>query len=96
MTPDDEMLMAYADGELDPLAAKRVEREIAANPELAATIEAHRALRRRLGAAFAPVLDAPVPDRLAALLETNVIALHRPLLPGPDPAGSVALQWLRR
>ena len=85
MTPDDEMLMAYADGELDPLAAKRVEREIAANPELAATIEAHRALRRRLGAAFAPVLDAPVPDRLAALLETNVIAFAPPVVARPRP-----------
>ena len=29
MNPDDEMLMAYADGELDLLTTKRVERAIA-------------------------------------------------------------------
>ena len=80
--PDDEMLMAYADGELDPLAAKRVERAIAADPALAAKVAAQRALRARLGAAFAPVADAPVPDRLAAMLTPDVL----PLLPRPVPA----------
>ncbi len=82
MSPDDAMLMAYADGELDPLTAKRVERAIAADPELAAKVAAQRALRVRLGAAFAPVADAPVPDRLAALLTSNVL----PLVPRPVPA----------
>jgi hypothetical protein len=80
--PDDEMLMAYADGELDPLAAKRVERAIAADPALAVKVAAQRALRARLGAAFAAVSDAPVPDRLAAILTSDVV----PLLPRPLPA----------
>lgn len=74
MIPDEEQLMAYADGELDPLSAKRVERAIAANPALAKTVEAHRNLRAQLGAAFAPVLDVPVPDHLTAMLESNVVA----------------------
>lgn len=52
MTPDDEMLMAYADGELDALTAKRVERAIAEDPELAAKVAAHRRLRSDLAAAF--------------------------------------------
>jgi hypothetical protein len=85
MIPDAEMLMAYADGELDPLAAKRVERAIAADPALAETVEAHRALRRQLGAAFAPVLDQPIPDRLTAMLDTNVVALIPRTLPAPQP-----------
>ena len=84
-TPDDDMLMAYADGELDPLTAKRMERAIAADPALAETVAAHRALRLRLGAAFAPVLEAAVPDHLAAMLETNVVAITPRAMPVPQP-----------
>lgn len=84
-TPDDEMLMAYADGELDPLAAKRVERAIAADPSLAETVEAHRALRAQLGAAFAPVLDQPVPDRLTAMLDSNVVTFTAAAVPAAQP-----------
>lgn len=83
--PDHDMLMAYADGELDPLAAKRVERAIAADPALAETVAAHRALRLRLGTAFAPVLEAAVPDHLAAMLETNVVAIAPRALSAPQP-----------
>ena len=85
LTPDDDMLMAYADGELDPLAAKRVERAIEADPALAETVAAHRALRQRLGAVFAPILDAAVPDHLAAMLETNVVAIAPRTLPILQP-----------
>ncbi|MBW8840943.1 MAG: anti-sigma factor [Sphingomonadales bacterium] len=76
--------MAYADGELDPLNAKRVERAIAGDPALAAQVERHRALRKRISDGFAPVADERVPDRLAALLEHNVVVLpassRRPVL----------------
>ena len=82
MRPDDEMLMAYADGELDPLAAKRVERAIAADPALGDAVTAHRALRARIGTAFAATADEPVPDRLAALLMSNVTAIP----PRPAPS----------
>lgn len=84
-TPDDEMLMAYADGELDPLNAKRVEKAIAADPALAEIVEGHRALRSTLGNAFAPVLDQPVPDRLAAMLQSNVVAFVPKPAPVPQP-----------
>jgi hypothetical protein len=70
-----ELLMAYADGELDPLNAKRVERAIAGDPALADQVERHRALRKRISVGFAPVADERVPDRLAALLEHNVVEL---------------------
>jgi hypothetical protein len=81
VTPDDEMLMAYADGELDPLAARRVERAIAADPALAEAVAAHRALRARIGGAFAATADEPVPDRLTALLGSTVVPIQPRLMP---------------
>lgn len=84
-TPDDEMLMAYADGELDPLNTKRVEKAMAADPALAKAVEDHRALRRALGGAFAPILDEPVPDHLAAMLRSNVVPITVPAVPAPKP-----------
>ncbi|MCR5870630.1 MULTISPECIES: anti-sigma factor family protein [unclassified Sphingomonas] len=80
MTIDPEMLMAYADGELDPLAAKRVERAIAADPALAQQVEAHRALITSLRTAFAPVADAPPPHSVVAMLaeSARVVPLARP------------------
>lgn len=74
MTIDRETLMAYADGECDPLTARRVERAIAADPALAAEVEAQRALRARIGAAFAPIAAAPVPPRIAELAASNIVA----------------------
>jgi len=78
VTIEPEMLMAYADGELDPLNAKRVERAIAIDPALAQQVERHRALRRRIADSFAPVADEQVPDRLAGLLKSNLVDF-----PGP-------------
>ncbi|HEX7695713.1 MAG TPA: anti-sigma factor [Sphingomonas sp.] len=77
MSVDAETLMAYADGELDPLAARRVERAIAADPSLAAEVERHRALRARVAGGFAAVATEPVPDHLAAMLRSNVVDLPR-------------------
>ena len=88
MTIEPELLMAYADGELDPLAAKRVERAIAEDPALAEEVERHRRLRARIAGEFAPVVEEPVPDRLAALLRSNVVPLPRPR---PKPRGFA--QW---
>ena len=88
MTPpetiSDEMLMAYADGELDPLNMKRVERAMAADAAVAQAVAAHRALRAQLGAAFAPVAEVPVPGALAALLTTNVVPLPQPMVAAPS------------
>jgi len=78
VTIDPETLMAFADGELDPLAAKRVERAIAADPVLAEQVAAQRALRARLSAAFAPLAEEAVPDALAARLRSNVVTLAAP------------------
>jgi len=82
MTIDPETLMAYADGELDPLNVKRVERAMAADPALAVEVERQRALRQRIAGSFAPVTEEPVPERLTSLLKANVVPMPRP----PRPA----------
>lgn len=69
MRIDDATLMAYADGELDEAARAKVEAAIAADPALQARVAAHRELRATVAGAFAGVIDEPVPDRLAAMLQ---------------------------
>jgi hypothetical protein len=64
MSFDDETLMAYADGELAPVLRAQVEQAMRDDPQVAAAVERHRALRADVFAAFAGVLDEPVPDRL--------------------------------
>lgn len=64
MNYDDETLMAYADGELDPGQRAAIDAAAAKDPALAARLEKHRALRARVSGAFAPLIEQPVPDRL--------------------------------
>lgn len=78
MIPDDAMLMAYADGELDPLAAKRVERALAADPALTRRVDAHRTVRTRVSAAY-PVETSITPDPLAALIQSQATVV--PMIP---------------
>ena len=59
-----ERVMAYVDGELDAADRAAFEAEMAADPALAAGVAAQRKLAERLAAAYAPVLDEPVPLRL--------------------------------
>lgn len=66
MSFSDETLMAYADGELEPAARAEVESAMRGDPEVAARVARHQALRTDVFAAFAPVLDEPVPARLSA------------------------------
>ena len=68
MSITDEQIAAYADGELYGAELAMVEAAIAADPAVARKIEAHRALKSKLGGHFAPILDQPVPDHLAAML----------------------------
>ena len=60
----DEILMAYADGEVDADTRRQIETAMATDPTIAERIDKHRALRMDLGAAFGGVLDEPVPSRL--------------------------------
>jgi anti-sigma factor RsiW len=59
-----DMLMAYADGELDSETRRAIEAEMAIDPRVAQEVERQRALRADVGAAFDGVLDEQVPDRL--------------------------------
>ncbi|MFM2371163.1 MAG: hypothetical protein RIS85_885 [Pseudomonadota bacterium] len=68
MKPTPEQIAAFADGELDGMEQTGIEAAIAADPALQQQIDAHRALRARLGSHFAGIAAEPVPDRLAALL----------------------------
>lgn len=71
MTVTPEEIAAFADGELDPRRSAQVAAAVARDPGLAAQVERHRRLKATLSARFAPVLDAPVPARLSALLENR-------------------------
>jgi hypothetical protein len=70
MTFSDEILMAYADGELGEPARAAVERAIRTDPAVAERVAQHRALRSRVSNAFAGVLDEPVPQRLQSTVSS--------------------------
>ena len=75
MRIDDDLLMAFLDGELDEVTRARVERALAEDPELQVRLDIQRRLRDRLAAHYAPVAEEEVPERFRAMLETNVVAL---------------------
>lgn len=66
MTLPDEVLMAYADGNLDAKARAEVEQAIANDPQIARRVAAHKELQTRIKATFDPVIGEPVPERLLA------------------------------
>lgn len=74
MRIDDELLMALADGELDEVTRARVERAVAEDPALKARLDVQQRLRARLAAHYAPAVGEDVPERLRAMLETNVVS----------------------
>lgn len=66
MPIDEERLLAWVDGALDPTAAAEVAAAVAADPELAALAASHRAVAGRLRGGFDTLLHEPVPAALAA------------------------------
>jgi anti-sigma factor RsiW len=74
MSIPDETLMAYADGELEPEQQAEVEAAMAADPKVAERVEQHQALRRKLNAAYDPVLLDTVPEALVASVRTSPAA----------------------
>lgn len=87
MRQDDEMLMRYADGELDEVARARVERAAAEDPATMVRLDEHRRLRARIAAHYAPVADELAPDRLTSLLAGNVVAIE------PVRRRTMRLRW---
>ena len=80
---DPATLVAYLDGELDPLGQARVERSLAADPELRARSAALQRVDALLEAAFDPILD-------------GAVCRHWHLTTRPPSAASVVRQWTRR
>ena len=66
MTLSDEILMAYADGEVDEATRKVVEAALRDDPDVAARVARHRALRAAVSSAFSSVIEEPIPERLLA------------------------------
>jgi hypothetical protein len=64
----DEKFFAWLDGELEGPEAAKIEREVAADPARARLAQEHRALKARLGQAFDPITEEPLPERLQAVL----------------------------
>lgn len=87
MTFSEEVLMAYADDELDARTRAAVDAAMASDPEIARRIARHKALRSRFQSSFARVLDEPVPESLLEVVRSaptpsrrsNVVALRTPV-----------------
>lgn len=71
MKPSREEIAAFADAELDQVRQEEIAAAVAADPELAEQVRAHRALRERLTQHFAPILEAPLPERLTEPLQQD-------------------------
>lgn len=96
MNYDDEMLMAYADGELDAVLRAEISAAIERDPVLAGRVERHRALRAEVAEAYATVLDQPVPERLLAAAN-GPVSRRAEVVPFPARNTSVAgRRWAGR
>jgi hypothetical protein len=100
---NDEILMAYADGELDPAAAATVERSVAEDSTVAVRITGFIRSRRLARAALEATLEAPpgpVPPALRAALEMASSPGPTPKWSGRGTAGRLSLgraaRWLPR
>lgn len=89
---DDETLMAYADGELDPATSAQVRAAMAGDAAMAGRVARHRAMRDDVHASFAPVLDEAVPQRLRDALRQAQAA---PASPAPAYARGPAANHSR-
>lgn len=63
-TIPDELIMAFADGELAAPLARRVRDAIRTDAEVRRKYDVFLSTRPLAGAAFATILDEPVPERL--------------------------------
>lgn len=67
----DELIMAFADGELDGRAALRVREAIRNDDAIANKHQVYVTTRAILSRAFAPVLSEPVPERLRQAIRNS-------------------------
>lgn len=90
MSWTDEELMAYADGELNAERRAALDEALGHDARLRGRVSALVAQRKRLSAAFAGVLEEPVPERLTALLA------HPAADAAPPPVVNLAAERERR
>lgn len=91
MIMDDEHFFAWLDGELDPEAAAKVAAEVAADPDLQAKADAHRAMQARLRSAFEPVMaPPPAAENVVDLSAARARRLERRALPSMTQWAAIA------
>ena len=88
----EEIIMAYADGELDDTTRFQVELAMRQDPALAEKIRQHQVLRSHVFGAFSSALDETVPQRLQAAVRSGKVVhldsvrqLRTPPPPPPAP-----------
>ncbi|MCF6328805.1 MAG: hypothetical protein L3J02_03285 [Henriciella sp.] len=84
MKPSDEILMAYADGELPEADRRQVEQWIADNPAFEQVVADHRAMRQAARAAFEPGAEPDLSAGLAGLVGELQASVAAPVL-APAP-----------
>jgi anti-sigma factor RsiW len=88
MQISDEVLMAYADRELDAAEAKAVEKAVAEDPELARRLALFHRTRAEAREAFAEIVAEPVPPELEARVKA-MVAEHQRSSQEPVAAGKL-------
>ncbi|WP_192361224.1 anti-sigma factor family protein [Mesorhizobium mediterraneum] len=73
-TFSDEILMRFADGELEPDMVTRIEQAMETDDRLVARIAMFIETRAQAQAALKPLLDEPVPEKLVAAVEQMIEA----------------------
>ena len=89
-----ELLMAYADGALEPAEAARIEAVIAEHPELSDEVASFRLSSEALSGAFDAPLDEDVPDHLRALVMGETQA-EKTDAPAPETGQVLSLEAAR-
>lgn len=95
MVLSDEILMAYADGELGPSETLEVAAAVAADPALAARVKAFTQSRKAVAEAFADKESGPMPDPMAERIRA-LAAATSPAQPTEGPAEEKVLALPQR
>jgi hypothetical protein len=90
----DEVLMAFADGELPAAEAEQIEKAMRGDPTMAARVARFRSVRTALRAAYDSVAQEPIPDRLRALLHD--VDGAAPSIPASTPIVDLGAERARR
>ena len=95
MTIDDDTLIAYVDGELEPQQRTAIEQALAQDAALTGRVAALRALNTRLSAAMAGELTEPVSERLLNAVRTAPAGAARIVDVGARRITRSTVRWPR-